>query len=170
MARIKKSSVLTGIKKVLDNIKAFQATLDQKLDYQIRIEEGEIVKMVQNQLSRGIDGNDNLVYLIRPMPTGEKYNYYAYATEVRKTKYGSGLGSVTDVITNYMSGGFYASLYAESTGNGGWEVKSSSPLWEIIELRSGEDIIKLSPTSEKFLFENRIAPDLYEAIYNLYRV
>jgi hypothetical protein len=163
-------SALDGITKFIENVKNFIKNLDDQSVGKTIIDQSEIVKMVRIQLAKGIDGNDLPVYLVRPMPDGARFTYYAYATEKKKLSSGVGLGSVTDVVTNFMSGGFYESLYVEILPKGYFEVRSSSELWDIIKVRSGEDIINLSPSSAQFLLENQVAPDFQQVINELYEV
>ena len=152
-----------GFEEVEKRLKGFLAR--QEMKKEITIERAEIVKMVQSQLARGLDGNGEQVYLIR---NGQRHLTYSPRTIKNKRARGSGLSSITDHITNYMSGNFYRSLYVFVFDNGEFEIRSRSGLIEIIKKRSGEDIIELSPESERFLFQNKIAPDLQKTIDELF--
>lgn len=151
-----------GFEMVEKRLKGFLAK--QEMKKEITIERAEIVKMVQNQLARGFDGNGEPVYLTWK---GETRTHYAPNTILKKSKMG-GLASIISHVTNFMTGNFYRSLYVFVYDNGEFEIRSRSPLIEIIKGRSGPDIIELSPESERFLFQNKIAPDLQNTIDELF--
>jgi len=153
-----------GFKRFLQKIRTFIAA--KEVDEEIKLDSGEIVKMVQIQLARGTDGLGEPVYLTDMF--GKKKYYYAMRTIRRKDIIGIGLGSITDHITNYMTGAFYQSLFVETYGDGSWQVLSDSPLIELIKQRSGDAIIDLSPESQRYLLQNKIAPDLQMEIDKLF--
>ena len=152
-----------GFEEVEKRLKGFLAK--QEIKKEITIERAEIVKMVQNQLARGFDGNGEPVYLTR---NNVRVKGYAHRTILKKAKM-SGLASIISHVTNFMSGNLYRSLYVFVYDNGEFEIRSRSPLIEIIKGRSGPDIIELSPESERFLFQNKIAPDLQDTIDELFQ-
>ena len=158
--------MLFGLEKLIARLTAFKPELPKVVEKELRLEEKEIVKMVRSQLAKGFDGNDEPVYLINKR--GQKhYNYHKY-TLWRKDVFGHGIGSITDHITNFMSGQFYNSLYVEFKDGDDFEVKSNSPLIWLIKERSGDAIINLSWESEQFLWQNEVAPDLQEVINELF--
>lgn len=159
--------MFNGFKEFIRRIRSFIAGAPQELTEDLSLSKEEMVKMVKLQLAKGMDGNGQPVYLTRPLG-GKRFNFYAPKTIQKKLKYGVGLGSVTEPITNYMSGSFYNSIYVNVMDNGNWEIMSSSPLFELIKIRSGEDIINLSIESERYLVENRIAPEFQAEINRLY--
>jgi hypothetical protein len=156
-------STFAGFEKFLQNIRSFSA--EKEVEKQLILDKAEIVIMVKLQLESGIDGNDDPVYLYRH---GQRRRSYARYTIQQKDMFGVGIASITEHITNYMSGGFYSSIYVDIYSNGNFEVKSSSWLYETIKYRSGADIINLSPSSEQWLLEQRIEPDIQKEINNLF--
>jgi hypothetical protein len=156
-------STFAGFEKFLENINAFSA--EKVVEQQLVLDKAEIVIMVKLQLESGIDGNDDPVYLYR---RGARRKDYARYTIQQKDMFGVGIASITDHITNYMSGEFYNSIYVDVYSNGNFEVKSRSSLYELIKFRSGADIINLSPSSEQWLFEQYIAPDIQAEINSLF--
>jgi hypothetical protein len=152
-----------GFKRFLQKIRNFIAA--KEVDEEIKLDSGEIVKMVQLQLAKGTDGLGEPVYLIRD---GQEHFDYALRTIRRKNSLSGSIGSITDHITNYMSGRFYSSLFVETYGDGSWQVRSNSPLIDLIKTRSGQAIIDLSPESQRYLLKNKIAPDLQAEIKKLF--
>jgi len=148
-----KGNNFVGFRKFIKKVKQFEAP--KELEEVLEVESRDIVNAIKIQLSRGIDGNGENVYLTRPIGGRKFYNYV-------------GLGAVVDHITNYMSGGFYNSIFVETFSDGSWQVKSDSPLIGLIKERSGPDIINLSPESTRFLFEEKMAPLLQEEINELF--
>lgn len=143
----------------------FTPQIPEVVEVELKLEEKEIVKMVQSQLAKGFDGNDERVYLTR---RGQKTYNYARYTLWRKDVFGQGIGSITDHITNYMSGQFYNSLYVQFNGDDDFEVKSNNTLIWLIKERSGDAIINLSYESEQYLYQNEIAPDIQQVINQLF--
>jgi hypothetical protein len=152
-----------GFEEVIQKLSGYLAK--REVAKEIILERKEIAKMVQTQLAKGLDGNNQSVYLTR---NGFRVKSYSAYTKLQKSKL-SGLASYTGHITNFMTGNFYRSLYVFVYDNGSFEVRSQSPLIEIIKQRSGLDIINLSKESEEFLFKNRIAPDLQKTIDELFQ-
>jgi hypothetical protein len=159
--------MLVGLETFLIRMRrwAIPAEVMKEVAQEFRVESKEIVNMVKLQLARGVDGNGQPVYLTR---YGMRVTDYAPSTKKKKKSYGSGLGSVTSVITNYMSGRFYQSIRVEVRNDASFEVYSVSPLYDIIKYRSGEDIINLSRESARYLFINEVAPDLQAEINRIY--
>ena len=157
------ASRFSGFRKFIQKVKTFIP--EEEVAQELRLDAAEIVKMVKLQLARGLDGDGNRVTLKRH---GETFGTYAPRTIRRKDAFGGTLSGVTEVITNYMSGRFYDSIKVEVLSDSNFEVYSTSPLYDIIKYRSGENIINLSPESERYLFENMVAPDLQEEINRLY--
>lgn len=48
---------------------------------------------------------------------GARYYPYAYETVLFKSEYGEGLGRITDRVTLYETGGFYAGFFAKIDGD-----------------------------------------------------
>jgi hypothetical protein len=160
-----KGNNFKGFRKFITKVKQFEAP--QELEEVLVVESKDIVNAIKIQLSRGIDGNGENVYLTRPIG-GPKFYSYAKRTIQRKDMFGAGLGSVVNHVTNYMNGGFYNSIFVETFSDGSWQVQSNSPLIGLIRERSGPSIINLSPESTRFLFEERMAPLLQEEINELF--
>jgi hypothetical protein len=155
--------MLNGLLKFIDNIKNFSA--EEVVTEELTLDKNEIVIMVRLQLESGIDGNDDKVYLYRR--GARRYNYARYTIQ-QKDIFGSGIGAITDHITNYMTGNFYNSIYVEVYSDASFQVKSTDWIYEIIKERSGADIIRLSPESEAYLFKHTIGPDIQKQINKLY--
>jgi len=155
--------MLDGLLKFISNIRNF--FVEKEVAEELALDKDEIVKMVRLQLAKGIDGDGLPVYLKRH---GGIFYYYAPSTKRKKDIFGVGLGSVTDPITNYMTGGFYRSIYVDVNKDATFEVKSTSYLYDLIKFRSGENIINLNPESEEYLIWNKVAPDFQEEINKLY--
>src|SRR6185503_5525236 len=67
-----------------------------------------LANLLSLQLSQGKDSdNQNVTVFGR--------DYYSDSTVFEQTRYGSGLGKVTDRITNYLSGDFYIGLKVFAT-------------------------------------------------------
>jgi len=154
---------LTGLRKFITKIQRFNA--ERELQNTLVRDSKDIVNSVKINLSRGLDGNDEPVYLIRH---GSKQYTYAIRTIQNKDIFGVGLGSVTENITNYKSGAFYNSIYLQVNSDGTFQVLSSDSKFELIKYRSGEAIINLSPTMELFLLEEKIAPLLQAEIDEIF--
>jgi hypothetical protein len=137
----------------------------EELEDVLIVESKDIVNAVKLQLSKGIDGNGEKVFLMR---MGGKFYHYARRTVQRKDMFGVGLGAETDRITNYQTGAFYNSIFVEIFHDGSFQVLSTSPLINIIKARSGDNIINLNPESEMFLFEAKMAPLLQQEINELF--
>lgn len=152
--------MLEGLERFLAKIREWYPA-EKEIQEFIEVYSPDIVNAVRVQLASGIDGNGDLVYLFRH---GKRMLIYARYTIQRKDMFGSGLGSVTDRITNFMSGTFYESIFVQSYSDGSFQVLSSDPLYELIKERSGADIINLSPEAEEFIFTEKIAPKLQAGI------
>jgi len=158
-----KGNNFKGFRRFIQKVKKFEPP--QELEEVLEVESRDIVNAVKLQLSRGIDGNGENVYLQKL--AGKSYSYAA-RTIKNKDIVGVGLGAVTDHITNYMRGNFYNSIFVETFDDGSWQVQSNSPLIGLIRERSGAAIINLSPESTRFLFEEKMAPLLQEEINELF--
>lgn len=122
-----------------------------------------IQSLLVSQLEQGLDGNDNKVTSTR---RGGTFDYYADRTIQEKERYGIGLGSFTDWITNYMTGDFHQSLKLEINGTE-FEFKSDVSYFDTIIARSGEIILHLSKENCELFSRNILFPQLKERFYNV---
>lgn len=101
-----------------------------------------IADMVAQQLALGKDGNDEDVLI--------NGSGYKPSTIYQKKNFGSGLGAVTDRVTNYSSGAFYQSLILETKGSL-FFVESPLPYFGDIIGRSGQIIMELNSEHKEIL-------------------
>lgn len=113
-----------------------------------------IEELLREQMSKGIDGNNEAVTLY-----GEPY--YKDRTVWFKTFHGSGLGKETGWITNYMTGAFYASLFTITEGTD-FFIKSDISYYPKIVSRSGDALMKLTPENLQFFSQNYLIPELQQ--------
>lgn len=92
-------------------------------------------------------------------------DYYSDRTVFEKERHGSGLGKVTDRITNYMSGAFYIGLKV-TANNKNFVFTSNVPYFEDILKRSGTHrIIELNEEHLSQFKQEILLPQLKQ-IYN----
>lgn len=104
------------------------------------------------QLSQGKDKNNE------PVTIFGRDTYRPFTIEM-KERYGTGLGKVVDVITNYMSGAFYLNLFVETEGTN-FNVKSDVPYFEKILERSGNKIMELNQEHLELFTTEVLYPNL----------
>jgi len=96
-----------------------------------------LTNLLAIQLSQGKDADGANVTVFGK-------DYYSDRTVFEKTRHGSGLGKVTDRITNYMSGAFYFGLKVNVNGTR-FVFTSDVPYFQDILTRSGtERVIQLN--------------------------
>lgn len=127
--------MLQDLEKLIQNLKSFSfAEEERKILY---IEEDDILNYVRGQMSLGKTGNGDEITL-----DGKPF-YAQYTIEVKK-EFGVGLGRVTDWITLFMTGEFYASLFVNFVESGDFQILSKDPKYPKIALRSGTNILELN--------------------------
>lgn len=132
--------------------------IDIPVAYENALIENErvIIEFVQEQLASGRTG------------TGEPTTLYGVTeydpfTVRDKKQFGVGLGRVTDRITLYMTGAFYEQMYTTAQ-KGTFSVKSRVPYFEDIILRSGPEVMHLTPEDMESLMEIWINPIIQQVI------
>jgi len=117
-----------------------------------------LANLLSLQLAQGKDAdNQNVTVFGR--------DYYSDSTVFEKTRHGSGLGKVTDRITNYMSGAFYIGLKVFATDKK-FIFTSNVPYFEDILTRSGTHrIIELNEEHLNQFKQEILFPQLKQ-IYN----
>lgn len=150
--------MLDGLLILQDKLKAFN--FEEKIQFALLQNDDYIIQLIKNQLELGKDGDDNDVRLYNSL------TYSPFTVEI-KEKYGSGIGRITDVITNYMSGGFYDSLSFKILERDEFEVYSNSPLVDKIKSRSGQNIININKFSAA-LIQEKVQPIVQELIQQIF--
>lgn len=154
---------LDGLKKFIQKIHTFVTTgrVTELLIETIEADSADIVRRVQYQLSIGVDGNGEPVYLIR---WGGKHLDYAPSTIATRRK----KGMPTSPISNYWSGEFYESIYVQVNQDGSFQMQASDWKYDLIRKRSGPNIIQLNPESQVFLFGQEIGPQFKVKVKNAF--
>lgn len=119
-----------------------------------------LAELLKKQLSEGVDGKGNKVTLKRQ---GGVFDYYSDRTIFEKDLYGTGIGKRTDVITNYMNGGFYAYLHIVTKGEK-FEFNSDVPYFTDIITRSGTVIMELTKENLELYAREVFNPQLKIAL------
>ena len=113
---------------------------------------GFIIELLQSQLAKGKDG------LNQPITIFGR-DYYSDRTVFEKERHGTGLGSVTDYVTSYMTGAFWLGMNVKFSGPN-FFIKSDVPYFNKIITQSGEKIMQLSPENLRILSESIVQPEL----------
>lgn len=114
-----------------------------------------IADKIKAQLASGRDGDD------QPVTLFDRTEYAPRTIEI-KQKEGSGLGAVTDRITNYMSGAFYQSLEVKREGQV-FEADSDVSYFGDIRLRSSEALLEVDKKNRTDFGEEIIIPAIAES-------
>lgn len=132
--------------------------MDVSIAYQNAIidNEGAIIELLQQQLISGISGTGEPITLY-----GE--TEYSPFTVRYKKQFGSGIGGLTDRITLYMFGEFYAQMFMTVKGEV-FSIKSKVPYYDKIIQRSGPEVMMLSPESMDILLELFINPEIKKVL------
>lgn len=146
-----------------NNIVALQEFNIQEVTTEIINENAQYIQdLLVSQLEQGLDGNDESVISKR---RGGTFDYYADMTVKEKERYGIGLGSFTDWITNFMTGDFHHSLKVVVNGTQ-FEFTSDLSYFDTIIARSGEIIIQLSKENCELFSRNILFPQIKERFYS----
>lgn len=116
----------------------------------------KITDLVRKQLAAGIDGNNE------PNKIFDRTEYRPLTIEIKNAR-GSGLGAVTDRITNYMTGAFYESLKTDVEGNV-FEEDSDVSYFGDIRLYSSEVLLEVNEENRKEFAETVTLPGIQEAL------
>ncbi|QES88869.1 hypothetical protein [Rhizosphaericola mali] len=109
-----------------------------------------LTTFLTNQLSMGLDGNDEN---IQPQ-------YAPFTIEI-KEKYGQGLGAITDRVTFFMTGAFYQGLQS-SVGAGVFSFTSPVSYLQDIINRSGQKVLELNIHSREDFGNDILFPKFKE--------
>jgi hypothetical protein len=129
-------------------------TIDFEVAYQNAMIEGEgvLIELLQSQLSAGLTGDETPILLY------ESPEYSPFTVKFKKA-FGSGIGSITDHITLYMFGEFYARMRLHIRG-GDFSIISDVSYYEKIIHRSGLGVMKVSKANMDSFFNLFIKPAL----------
>ena len=128
----------------------------QELETIVENNSEKITEYVRKQLEAGIDGNNE------PNKIFDRTEYRPLTIEIKKER-GSGLGAVTDHITNYMTGSFYNSLKTDVEGNV-FEEDSDVSYFGDIRLYSSDALLEVNETNRKEFAETVTLPGIQEAL------
>lgn len=112
--------------------------------------------MIREQLEQGKDGDD------KPATIFGRSGYSPRTVEIKKAN-GSGLGAVTDRITNYMTGEFYNSLEVKTEGQV-FEADSDVPYFGDITLYSQPELLEVDEEHRLEFAETVTLPAIKESL------
>jgi hypothetical protein len=153
-----------GLENAIKKLRALKTFDVKSAVAEIIIEHSEFISdLLAMQLARGLDGDNEPVFILR---NGKQEYTYSYFTKELKEKYGTGLGKETRWITNYSSGAFYKELFV--TVNGAiFDIKSRVPYFQKILSRSGSRIMELNQEHLEILRDQIIVPEIRKR-YEIY--
>jgi hypothetical protein len=111
-----------------------------------------IRRYIQEQLAAGKDGDGN------PSQIFDRTEYREVTIEIKHAE-GVGLGAVTDRVTNYMTGDFYASLKIDVDGDI-FDADSDVPYFGEIRLYSSDSFLKVNEENRKDFAEKYTLPEI----------
>lgn len=146
--------MLDPFKRLIDSLSAFDfgAEMRNVVDENIN----ELTPAVQDQLSKGFDGNDNQNTVFG------KQEYSQKTISIKEAK-GVGLGRETGYVTNYMSGDFYRSLVFKTDGDV-FEADSDVPYFGDIRLYSDPALLEVDEANRKEFAEAYTLPGVAAAL------
>ena len=109
-----------------------------------------LLDLQTSQLAHGIDANNEPIYAT------VSASYSPYTKDLKK-KYGTGLGAVTDRVTNYMTGAMYDSMTKKVEGD---KVETDSNVGYFAERKqwSGEKAFDLNESYRREFAEEKVIP------------
>lgn len=116
--------------------------------------------LLAQQLAIGKDGKgQNVTVFTR--------DYYKDRTIFNKEHFGSGLGRITEYITNYMTGAFYREMFVRTQGTN-FYIESRVPYFEKIIAQSGEIIMELNDANLEFFSREIVVPEIQRRFSTLW--
>lgn len=143
-----------GIENLIGSLGAFDAEAELKQIVQDNVL--AIRQYILQQLAAGKDGNDE------PNKIFDRTEYAPLTIKYKKEK-GSGLGAVTDYVTNYMTGAFYASIKINVEGNI-FEADSDVPYFGDIRLYSSAALLEINKENRLEFAETITLPEFAAAL------
>lgn len=146
--------MLDDFENTINKLQAFDFGLE--LETIVENNSEKLTEYVREQLAAGIDGDDS------PVKIFDRDHYAPRTIEIKQSQ-GSGLGAVTDHITNYMTGAFYNSLKTDVEG-GVFELDSDVSYFGDIRLRSTDSLLEVDDDNKKTFGETVTLPGIQEAL------
>lgn len=143
-----------GIEKLITDLKVFDA--ESELRSIVEDNKEVLTNYIRLQLSKGFDGDGQQSKIF------DKTNYAEETIAIKKSE-GVGLGAVTDYVTNFMTGDFYASLKVDVEGNV-FDFDSDVPYFGEIRLYSSDAFLKVSEENRKDFAINIVLPEMNRRI------
>lgn len=116
----------------------------------------KITEYVRKQLAAGVDGNNE------PNKIFDRTEYRPRTIEIKQSR-GSGLGAVTDHITNYMTGDFYESL-TTVVQDKQVEEDSDVSYFGDIRLYSSDALLEVNEENRREFAETVTLPGIQQAL------
>lgn len=145
---------LDDLKERIEKLQAFD--FGREMEEIVADNLDKITPMIKEQLEAGKDGED------KPNTIFGRSGYSPKTVEIKQTN-GQGLGTVTDRITNFMSGDFYESLRTEMEGRV-FEEDSDVSYFGDITLYSSPVLLDLDEEHRKEFGENITLPAIKERL------
>jgi hypothetical protein len=142
--------MLTPLRKLITDIEAFDLPTEQRA-----IVESKKEVLADFQALVLAEGKNNKGQV--------RDDQYAPLTEYIKTRFGQGLGRVTDRVTFYMTGRLYASLEVHISSKT-YSVKSPLETWDKMVARIGEANYGLDPERQYRFFDEIVRPGVREVL------
>ena len=142
--------MLNPLRKLITDISAFDLEAEQRQIVESNknvLADFQALVLAEGKNNRGQVRNDQ----------------YAPLTEYIKTRFGQGLGRVTDRVTFYMTGKLYASLEAHINAKT-YEVRSPLETWTKMVERIGRENYGLDPERKERFFEEITRPGVREVL------
>lgn len=139
---------LDNFRNTIDRLKTF--SFGQSLQTAVEDNMGELPEMIREQLAEGKDGQD------KPNTIFGRRGYSPKTVEIKQAN-GTGLGAVTDRITNYMTGDLYESLEMKSDGKV-LDADSDVPYFEDVLLYSSPRLLDVDEVHRRQFAEESVMP------------
>lgn len=146
--------MLEGLNTFIKNLRKFDFAI--AMNKSIEQNKDVLSDMVRKQLEAGKDGNDT------PNTIFGRSGYSPRTVNI-KTYNGTGLGKVTDRVTNYMTGDFYSSLVATFEGQV-FELDSDVPYFGDIRLYSKDALLEVSESNRRDFAEAYTLPGVAQQL------
>lgn len=132
--------------------------MDVSIAYQNALIDNEeaILDLLRTQMSQGLSGNDGPIMLY------DETSYQPFTVRYKKA-FGFGLGAVTDRITLYMTGEFYARMFMTIKGES-FTIKSNVPYFDDIINMTGPEVMSLNSENYETLVNLWINPEIKKVV------
>lgn len=146
--------MLNDFQEKINALRAFD--FGQELETIVTENQDKLPEYITKQLSEGISGDG------KPTTIFGRSGYSKRTVEIKEAN-GTGLGAVTDRVTNYMTGQFYESIKVQTEGQT-FEADSDVSYFGDIRLYSPDELLEVDEENRRDFAETVTLPAITEAL------